>query len=102
MANVPHPPASHEEAGHPVASHGGRVWDEDGRRRDCFDFRANIWPHSFSPSLLQTCLASLDVYPDPKNKGLISAASAYYGIEKPCIFPANGSTEALYLAMLTL
>jgi threonine-phosphate decarboxylase len=102
MANVPHTPASHEEAGLPVASHGGRVWDEDGRPRDCFDFSANIWPHSFSPSLLQTCLASLDVYPDPQNKGLISAASAYYGIEKPCIFPANGSTEALYLAMLTL
>lgn len=82
--------------------HGGLVWLANGQRTGWVDFSANIWPYRVDPAAFENCVANLDAYPDPEYRGLISAAASYYGVEPSQVFPANGSTEALYLAMLTL
>jgi threonine-phosphate decarboxylase len=84
------------------ASHGGQVWLSDGQRGTVSDFSANIWPYPLPEIMLQRGFSGFDAYPDPDYRGLISAAADYYEVEEGQVFPANGSTEALYLAMLTL
>ena len=85
------------------ADHGGLVWLSDGRRSTVNDFSANTWPCPVSGlGMPDRLYSNFDVYPDPDYRGLISAAASYYKVEKNQIFPANGSTEALYLAMLKL
>jgi threonine-phosphate decarboxylase len=84
------------------ASHGGQVWLSDGRRGTVSDFSANIWPYPLSELMLDRGFSSFDAYPDPDYRGLISAAAHCYEVEESQVLPANGSTEALYLAMLTL
>lgn len=82
--------------------HGGGVWLPNGKLGAVEDFSANIWPYPLDPFALQSCFSALNVYPDADYRGLVSAAAGYYGVEEKQVFPANGSTEALYLAMLTL
>lgn len=84
------------------ARHGGMVWLENGQRRRCIDFSASIWPYPLDLSAFQNWISNLDAYPDPEHRGLVSSAARYYGVAPGQVFPANGSTEALYLAMLTL
>jgi len=84
------------------ARHGGLVWLENGQRSRCLDFSANVWPYPLDRSAFKDCISNLDAYPDPEYQGLVSAAARYYGVDPSQVFPANGSTEALYLAMLTL
>ena len=85
------------------ADHGGLVWLSDGRRSAVNDFSTNIWPCPVSDlEMTNSLFSNFDVYPDPDYCGLISAAAGYYEVEENRIFPANGSTEALYLAMLRL
>lgn len=85
------------------ADHGGLVWLSDGRRSTVHDFSANVWPCPLSDlGITDRLFSDFDVYPDPDYRGLISAAAGYYEIAENRIFPANGSTEALYLALLKL
>jgi threonine-phosphate decarboxylase len=84
------------------ASHGGLVWLADGQRGPCIDFSANIWPYPLDHSALQDSISKLDAYPDPEYRGLVAAVANHYGVDPSQVFPANGSTEALYLAMLAL
>ena len=82
--------------------HGGRVWSATGERGPFCDFSANIWPCCPDADFLQSCIGAVDVYPDPDYRALVAAAAHYYGVNEDQVVPANGSTEALYLAMLTL
>jgi threonine-phosphate decarboxylase len=96
-------PALEEYSAEKIRSrHGGMVWLANGERSRWNDFSANVRPHSFDPSALQEGVSNLDVYPDPSYTALVAAAASMYGVERNQVFPANGSTEALYLAMLTL
>ncbi|HLJ87105.1 MAG TPA: threonine-phosphate decarboxylase CobD [Candidatus Angelobacter sp.] len=85
-----------------TAEHGGAVWMANGQRSRSMDFSANIWPYPMDVSKFSEWISHLDAYPDPDCRALVSAAAAHYGVEPGQIFAANGSTEALYLAMLTL
>lgn len=81
--------------------HGGKVWSEDGRRLPVLDFSASLWPSPMLPRVAFT-RATIEVYPDPECRGLERVAADWYGVGPEQIFAANGSTEALYLAMRAL
>ena len=81
--------------------HGGKVWGEDGRRLPVLDFSASLWPSPMLPQVAFT-RATVEVYPDPECRGLERVAAEWYGVRPEQLFAANGSTEALYLAMRAL
>lgn len=102
MSSTP-PVSSGKEAARAInAGHGGLVWLENGQRCHCLDFSANVWPYPLDLSAFEDWFSNLDAYPDPEYRGLVSAAARHYGVDPCQVFPANGSIEALYLAMLTL
>ncbi len=82
--------------------HGGRVWDAQGERSARLDFSASIWPHSAAQRLAANAVADLEPYPDFDCRALVAAAARFYGVEEGQILAANGSTEALFLAMHAL
>ncbi len=92
------------ETSWPGEGHGGQVWEPDGSRADVVDFSANLWPDRKAAQLLRHALSSTQLadYPDADCRALVRAVAHRHGLTPAHVLPANGSTEALYVAMLAL
>ena len=84
--------------------HGGQVWEESGSRAAVIDFSASLWPDRRAARLLRQGSRSTDLadYPDADGRALVRAVAHRHGVTPAHVLPANGSTEALYLAMRAL
>ena len=81
-------------------THGGLVYDSDGRLNFKLDFSANINPHGLPFSVLEALIENLDGiihYPDPAASELKKALSRRYKVEEKNLVILNGAAEFFYL-----
>ena len=81
-------------------SHGGNVYDEEGKLKNWVDVSANINPLGLSEPVKEAIITSVDMlvhYPDPEASALKNALANHYGILKERLICKNGAAELMYI-----
>lgn len=86
-----------------IAKHGGNIYEISKEygidENDIIDFSANINPLGIPYKLKETIISNIETiqnYPDPDYKKLISAIAKYNNINANYIIPGNGATEVIF------
>lgn len=81
-------------------THGGDIYTaKEQYQGELFDFSANINPLGLQQCVKDAVCANLDAcehYPDPQNRALRAALSAYEGIDPNRIVCGNGSADLIF------
>ena len=81
-------------------THGGQVYDSDGKLNFKLDFSANINPLGLPFSVLEALIENIGGvvhYPDPSASELKKALSKRYNVEENKLVLLNGAAEFFYL-----
>lgn len=86
-----------------IVKHGGNIYEIAKKygikEEEIIDFSANINPLGIPQKLKETIISNIDSienYPDPDYKELISSVARYNQIDEDFVIPGNGATEMIF------